>query len=159
MLQLNKPDPQSPKQNQQSIEPEDKVMTFDPRSIGTPVYEGLKDLRGNQLPESKVVKQQKSQAVELYTYLSTWGMMRLKAEEQALGNGMEGKKQVVAKFFQCLESLSTTKNLNGDKGLETLKNLPVSDYLGLTGLGLAIAREFSFWSTAVYYDVSGDDGA
>ncbi len=134
-------------------------MTFDPRSIGTPVYDGLKALRGNQSNQDKVVKQQKSQAVELYTYISTWGMMRLKAEEQALGIGMEGKKQVVAKFFQCLEELSTTKKLVGIQGLETLKNLPVPEYLGLTGLGLAIAREFSFWSTAVYHDVSGEDGA
>jgi hypothetical protein len=55
--------------------------------------------------------------------------------------------------------LSTTNKLVGIQGLETLKNLLVSDYLGLTGLGLAIAREFSFWSTAVYHDVSGDDGA
>ena len=131
-------------------------MTFDPRSIGAPVYEGLAVLR-TATQDATRLKQQKSQSVELYTYLSTWGMMRLKAEEQALGNGMEGKKQVVNSFFQCLESLSTTRNLSGIQGLDTLKNLPVSDYLGLTGLGLAIAREFSFWATAVYHDVSGDD--
>jgi len=134
-------------------------MTFDPRSIGKPVYEALKELRGNLPKEDKKVKQQKSQAVELYTYLSTWGLMRLKAEEQALGNGMEGKKEVVTKFFKCLEILSIREDLANNKGLDTLKELAVTDYLGLTGLGLAIAREFSFWTTAVYNDVTGEDGA
>jgi hypothetical protein len=66
---------------------------------------------------------------------------------------MEGKKQVVCKFFECLEKLSERQNL----GLDTLKGLDISDYLGLTGLGLAIAQEFSFWATAVYHDVSGED--
>jgi hypothetical protein len=132
-------------------------MTFDPRSIGTPVYSALSSLKLQTRDDTTRLKQQKSQAVELYTYLSTWGMMRLKAEEQALGNGMEGKKQVVCKFFECLERLSERQNLANTQGLDTLKNLDVSDYLGLTGLGLAIAREFSFWATAVYHDVSGDD--
>ncbi len=130
-------------------------MSFDPRSIGTPVYEALKELRGNLGPEEEIVKRQKSQAVELYTYLSTWGMLRLKAEEKALSQ--EGKKQVVKKFFECLENLAQRQNLANTQGLTTLKDLDVSDYLGLTGLGLAIAREFSFWATAVYHDVSGDD--
>jgi len=55
-------------------------MSFDPRSIGTPVYVALKELRGDLSKEDKIAKQQKSQSVELYTYLSTWGMIRLKAE-------------------------------------------------------------------------------
>jgi hypothetical protein len=129
-------------------------MSFDPRSIGTPVYAALSSLKSQTRSDDTTrLKQQKSQAVEIYTYLSTWGMMRLKAEEQALGSGMEGKKQVVCKFFECLEKLSERQNL----GLDTLKGLDISDYLGLTGLGLAIAQEFSFWATAVYHDVSGED--
>ncbi len=115
-------------------------MSFDPRSMGTPVYEALSLLK-NQTRQEAVLKEQKSQALELYTYLSTWGMLRLKAEEQALSQ--EGKKQVVNKFFQCLETISTKSNLTGNQGLKTLKNLPVSEYLGITGLGLAIAQEFS----------------
>jgi len=136
-------------------------MTFDPRSIGKLVYEALRGLRGNLLKDDPLVKRQKSQAVELYTYLSTWGMMRLKAEEMAMQEKkeMKGRVQVIQKFFKCLEELSSTKNLANPQGLATLKDLPVSEYLGLTGLGLAIAREFSFWTTAVYNDVTGEDGA
>lgn len=131
------------------------MMTFDPRAIATPVYEALAGLR--QLPnqEDSRLKEQKNQAVELYTYLSTWGMMRLKAEEKALSQ--EGKKQVVKKYFECLQQLSHVDNLAGDDGLNVLKNLGTDDYLGLTGLGLALAQEFSFWATAVYHDISGDD--
>ncbi|NJL02749.1 MAG: hypothetical protein HC910_20110 [Spirulinaceae cyanobacterium SM2_1_0] len=118
---------------------------FDPRTIATPVYEALSELKDNR--NKGEPSEQKSQAVELYTYLSTWGLMRLKAEEKALNQ--EGKKQVVKKYFDCLSLLSGYK-LSGEEGLDFLKNLAADDYLGLTGLGLALAQEFSFWSTAVY---------
>jgi len=126
-------------------------MTFDPRTIGKPVYEALDGLR--QLPnqEETRLKEQKNQAVELYTYLSTWGMMRLKAEEKALSQ--EGKKQVVKKYFECLQELSGVKNLTGDEGLNVLTSLSIDEYLGLTGLGLALAQEFSFWASAIYWNI------
>lgn len=130
-------------------------MTFDPRTIATPVYEALHDLRHRSHQDLTRLKEQKGQSVELYTYLSTWGMMRLKAEEQALSQ--EGKKQVVKKFFECLENLSGTAKLAGDDGLETLKNLDTEAYLGLTGLGLTVAQEFSFWATAVYSGIDAAD--
>ncbi|MFM6201917.1 MAG: hypothetical protein ACKPE1_22740, partial [Dolichospermum sp.] len=98
-------------------------MTFDPRTIATPTYDALNNLRNLHHQDENRLKQQKSQAVELYTYLSTWGMMRFKAEEQALGKDMEGKKQVVKKFFECLEHLSQRRNLANDDGLTTLKDL------------------------------------
>lgn len=131
-------------------------MTFDPRTLASPIYDALNNLRA--LPNQDVdrLRQQKSQAVELYTYLSTWGIMRLKAEETALGDNMEGKKQVVKKFFQCLEEVSGVRNLAGDRGLDTLRKLGTDEYLGLTGLGLALAQEFSFWATAIYADIKGE---
>lgn len=129
-------------------------MTFDPRTIATPVYEALDGLR--QLPnqDDTRLKEQKNQAVELYTYLSTWGMMRLKAEEKALSQ--EGKKQVVRKYFECLQQLSGVENLATDNGLNVLKKLSTDEYLGLTGLGLALAQEFSFWANAVYVGIEGE---
>ena len=74
--------------------------------------------------------------------------MRLKAEETALSQ--EGKKQVVKKFFQCLETISGKEGLTTASGLETIKQLDADNYLGLTGLGLKIAQEFSFWATSGY---------
>ncbi|MDF5713704.1 MAG: hypothetical protein PUP93_07385 [Rhizonema sp. NSF051] len=129
-------------------------MTFDPRTIATPVYDALGALRSQPNQDETRLKEQKNQAVELYTYLSTWGMMRLKAEEKALSQ--EGKKQVVKKYFECLESLSKVENLANDKGLTVLRKLDVDEYLGLTGLGLALAQEFSFWAAAVYWDIKGE---
>ena len=131
-------------------------MTFDPRTLASPIYDALNNLRALPNQDDTRLKQQKSQAVELYTYLSTWGMMRLKAEETALGDNMEGKKQVVKKFFQCLEEVSGVRNLAGDRGLDTLRKLGTDEYLGLTGLGLALAQEFSFWATAIYADIKGE---
>lgn len=129
------------------------MSIFDPRAIATPVYEALSELRSHS--NNDRLKEQKNQAVELYTYLSTWGMMRLKAEEKALTQ--EGKKQVVKKFFGCLQKLSGVANIDGDKGLDVLKNLGTDEYLGLTGIGLAVAQEFGFWATAVYHDISGGE--
>lgn len=129
-------------------------MTFDPRAIATPVYEALSQLRSQPHQDDTRLKEQKNQAVELYTYLSTWGMMRLKAEEQALSQ--EGKKQVVRKYFECLQEISGIQNLAGNSGLNVIKELSTDEYLGVTGLGLALAQEFSFWATAVYHDISGE---
>lgn len=130
-------------------------MTFDPRTIGKPVYTALNELR-SQSSDNTRLKEQKNQAVELYTYLSTWGMMRLKAEEEAISKDKQGKKQVVKKFFECLQQLSQVENLSGNAGLNTLQGLDVDEYLGLTGLGLVLAQEFSFWATAIYHDITGE---
>ncbi|WP_457501530.1 hypothetical protein [Thermostichus sp. MS-CIW-15] len=88
-------------------------------------------------------------------YLSTWGLLRLKAEENALSQ--EGKKQVVKEFFSCLEEISGQKGIAGSNGLNLLMQLGVEEYLGLTGLGLALAQEFGFWATAIYHDVKGGE--
>ena len=129
-------------------------MTFDPRTISNPVFTALQELYLDTHDNSRR-KEQKKQALELYTYLSTWGIMRLKAEETALNQ--EGKKQVFKKYFQCLEELSQINNLSNSQGLTTLKDLSTDDYLGLTGLGLEIAQEFSFWANAIYSDVETED--
>lgn len=128
-------------------------MSFDPRTISSPVYESLSELRQNNEGNVRLLKEQKNQAIELYTYLATWGMMRLKAEEKALSQ--EGKKQVVEKYFLCLEQISSVQNLANNQGLETLKNMNSDDYLGITGLGLELANEFIFWANAIYSDITG----
>lgn len=127
---------------------------FDPRTLSTPIYEALDNLRSQPNQDDTRLKEQKNQAIELYTYLATWGMMRLKAEEKALSQ--EGKKQVVKKFFECLENLSGIKDLTASTGLNILKKLDTEEYLGLSGLGLAVAQEFSFWAAAVYWDIKGE---
>lgn len=129
-------------------------MTFDPRTISKPVYAALAKLRSDQEGNKTRLKEQKNQAVELYTYLATWGMMRLKAEERALKE--EGKKEVVKKYFECLQTLSEIQNLAGNDGLAVLTELEVDEYLGLTGLGLALAQEFSFWAAAIYPEIKGE---
>jgi len=127
-----------------------EIMTFDPRSLATPVYNLLSKLRNQTKEDTAKLRKQKSMAQELYTYLSTWGLMRLKAEEVILKDGREDPVQI---FFECLKEISGYEDLS----LDSLKLLNADDYLGLTGLGLEIAREFSFWVSAIYHDVSGDD--
>jgi hypothetical protein len=91
--------------------------------------------------------------------------MRLKAEEMTLGNEYAGKKDIVKAYFKCLEEISGKSGFSSTTGLNTLKamnaqtqsGMALEDYLGLTGIGLAIAQEFSFWVNAVYHDIKGED--
>ncbi|MBE9176664.1 hypothetical protein IQ225_17580, partial [Synechocystis salina LEGE 06155] len=124
-----------------------------PRTLNKQAFQSLQTLRHQAGQDNARLKEQKNQAMELYTYLSTWGLMRLKAEEVALSQ--EGKKQVVQSFFANLATLSDRDNLTGPQGLNTLVGLSANEYLGLTGLGIELANEFGFWANAVYHDIKG----
>ncbi|NES43582.1 hypothetical protein [Moorena sp. SIO2C4] len=154
-------------------------MMFDPRTLSKYAYEALKDLRSryDKALENKEIKsqdykqhlqEQKSQAVELYTYVATWGLMRLKGEEIALDKwdpqkpptigqrttkSQEGKREVIESYFRSLENVPGVGNLVNEDGLATLNTMKHDQYLGLTGVALAIAQEFSFWADAVYHDI------
>ena len=119
-----------------------------PLAIITPVYETLHELReayntaknDRHISEEhykKRLKEQKSQARELYTYLATWGLMRLRAEEMSRNDwevspdtisiavkatkNQEGKREIIARFFKCLETVSGKHNLANAGGVKTLK--------------------------------------
>ncbi len=109
------------------------MQIFDPRSIATPVYQALTYLHQH----NSDLQGQKIQAFALYSYLATWGMMRLKAEEKVLAGG---KEAVIKAYFSCLEQLSGKTELAGAKGLKTITAMDAEEYLGLTGLGLTLAQ-------------------
>lgn len=160
-------------------------MIFDPRTITQPAYIALRDLRNiynqaleaqniTKLEHEKHLKEQKNQAVELYTYIATWGLMRLKGEEIALDKwnpqqspnirekataNQEGKREVIECFFKCLEKITHISNLSGEPGIETLttQQTNINNYLGLTSLALKIAQEFSFWANSIYHDIKLGD--
>jgi hypothetical protein len=160
-------------------------MIFDPRTLTQPAYITLRDLRKNytqaleakninQQEYEKHLKEQKNQAVELYTYIATWGLMRLKGEEIALDKwnpqrsptirerattNQEGKREVIECFFKCLEEIAHVPNLIGEAGIETLttQQTNINKYLGLTSLALKMAQEFSFWADSVYHDIKSGD--
>lgn len=177
--------------------------TLDPRSMSVPVYKALSELRkpydrewqrleaakatqsGTEKDklerEQKIyyshLKEQKNQAVELYTYLATWGLMRFKAEEIALDKtklgesrpttlekkaetSQYGKRETISAYFCCLEELAQSQNMTGissPNGLEAIKSLDPEEYLGLSGLALRLAQEFGFWANAIYHDISGEN--
>lgn len=127
---------------------------FDPRTLNKCAFETLQKLSDAQQGDKSRRKEQKNQAQELYTYISTWGLMRLKAEEKAL-DSQKGKQEVVISFFRELQKLSNCEGLKGDEGVKTLISLSANDYLGLTGLAIELANEFGFWANAVYNDLKG----
>ncbi len=156
-------------------------MIFDPRTLSEPAYTALRDLKkqytsafkeGTITEEQykKHLKEQKSQAVELYTYIATWGLMRLKGEEIVLDKwnpsrepslqrrattNQEGKREIIECFFDCLGNVACISQLSGQLGIETLttQNTNANKYLGLTSLALKISQEFSFWADSVYHDI------
>ncbi|MGK7872776.1 MAG: hypothetical protein AB4426_05520 [Xenococcaceae cyanobacterium] len=156
----------------------------DPRSITIPVYQALQKLRQsyNEAKKNKEIgeddynkrlREQKTQAQELYTYLATWGLMRLRAEEMSRNawerspeeiplaerakKNQEGKREMLECFFKTLEEVSTERNIASFDGVKTLSAMNYDNYIGLTGIALAVAREFSFWADAIYTDIQGGD--
>ncbi len=162
-------------------------MSFDPRCYSSSVYRVLSQLREKydhavdaglitQNECKKHLQEQKSQAQELYSFLSTWGLLRLKGEEFSLNKwqgknpdnismkkratqSQEGRREIVEQFFNCLQEISGTPNLTGIQGIQTLtqQNTKIENYLGLMGIALEIAREFSFWANSVYYDIKAGE--
>jgi hypothetical protein len=82
-----------------------------------------------------------------------WGLLRLKGEDAALVNQAQ-KQKVVRCFFKTLSQLvftnERTNQFEGSAGLERLTRMSASEYLGLTGVALQVAREFSFWAESLY---------
>jgi muconolactone delta-isomerase len=129
------------------------MIAYDPRKISIKVYGALKQLK-QDTPNVNDQDKQKGQAVELYTYISTWGLLRLKGEEASLANELQ-KQKVVQRFFKVLGELAyANPNSNpletDQQGMTTLVSMPSSEYLGLMGLALQVAQEFSFWAEAIY---------
>jgi hypothetical protein len=127
------------------------MLNYDPRTISVKVYENLKQVKQGTLRTEDHDKQ-KNQAIELYTYIATWGLMRLAGEEPALSNEIQ-KQKVVRCFFQTLGELAFSEQPNplvGESKLNTLISMRASEYLGLTGFALQVGREFSFWAEALY---------
>lgn len=138
------------------------MLQYDPRSISSQVYQSLKKLK-DETPNQSDQKEQKSQAVELYNYIATWGLLRLKAEEVAIKQ--TNKQNTVKCFFKTLTKVGfpdihshplSSKNKDKEKeseGIECLTQYSTSEYLSLTALALQVAREFAFWAEAVYADL------
>lgn len=130
------------------------MLSYDPRKISTAVYNNLKQVK-EKTSKKEDHDKQKSQAVELYTFVATWGLLRLAGEEPALSNELQ-KQAVVKCFFQTLGELAFPEEkpnpLVGMSKIEKLTHpkMNASEYLGLTGFALQVAREFSFWAEALY---------
>lgn len=135
------------------------ILHYDDRTISQAVFTSLQAL-SQETTDETARKEQKNQAVELYTYLATWGLLRLQGEIRALSKTTH--KQTVQCFFETLGRLvdpefAANPEVNPFRALETgvtyLTGRSASEYLGLTGFAMQVAREFSFWAEAIYADV------
>ncbi|KAB8313875.1 hypothetical protein SD81_040605 [Tolypothrix campylonemoides VB511288] len=87
----------------------------------------------------------------LIAYISTWGLHRLSGDAKKFLNGKaedtKYKGKIYKKFLRSLKSFSG-KNFNvDDEG--SLLNMPLKEYTALNRLAIELAREWSFWASAV----------
>lgn len=128
------------------------MISYDLRTISTKVYTNLSEVKKKKTKKEEHDKQ-RGQALELYTSVATWGLLRLAGEEAALSNEVE-KQAVVRCFFETLGELAFPDEkpnpLVGASRISKLTQMNAAEYLGLTGFALQLAREFSFWTEALY---------
>lgn len=87
----------------------------------------------------------------LTAYISTWGLHRLSGDAKKFLNGKaedtKYKGKIYKKFLRSLKSFSG-KNFNVDDEGSLLK-MPLKEYTSLNRLAIELAREWSFWASAV----------
>jgi hypothetical protein len=87
----------------------------------------------------------------LSTYISTWGLHRLSGDMKKFeaGNAEDTlyKGRVYRKFLTKIQAFSGA-NFNVDNE-GTLINMPLREYTALNHLAIKLAKEWSFWSSAV----------
>ncbi|MGB3401198.1 MAG: hypothetical protein WBA77_00745 [Microcoleaceae cyanobacterium] len=100
------------------------MLIYDPRSISMKVYQNLTELKNNT-PDTAQQKEQRTQIFELYSYVATWGLLRLKAEEVALNQ--ESKQEVVKCFFKTLEQVAYPEKQTTQEQQPTQQQQPITN--------------------------------
>jgi hypothetical protein len=124
-------------------------MKLDSRKFSQEAYAGLIAV-ANEL--DKKYHQKASSLVQgLTAYISTWGLHRLSGDTKKFLNGRaedtKYKGKVYKRFLTSLKSFSAKDFNVDDEG--SLINMPLKEYTALNRLAIELAREWSFWASAV----------
>lgn len=124
------------------------MIQLDTRDFSRHAFNALKFLT----TEIAADKHKKASAIvqNLPSYISTWSLHRL-AGDAIKSKGETAYKGIVYKTFLAnLKTISQVEfNPQDPDTLLNSKTLKTKQYLGLNRLAIELAREWSFWATAV----------
>lgn len=124
-------------------------MKLDSRKFSQEAHAALTAIE-NEL-DNKYHKKASSLIQGLTAYISTWGLHRLSGDAKKFLNGKaedtKYKGKVYKNFLSSLKSFSGHNFNVDDEG--TLINMPLKEYTALNRLAIELAREWSFWASAV----------
>jgi hypothetical protein len=125
------------------------MLKLDTRDFSKAAYNGLLELKGNVHTDYR--EKASSVVQSLPSYISTWGLHRLAGDgvkySEAKSDETKYKGLVYQQFLMTLQTL--TKVAFAPKEPGTLVNMDLSLYTGLNRLAIELAREWSFWATAI----------
>ena len=125
------------------------MLKLDTRDFSKSAYNGLLQLQGNL--DNKYHTKASSIVQSLPSYISTWGLHRLSGDgvkySEAKSHETKYKGQVYQQFLITLQTLTKVPFAPKEPG--TLVNMDLSLYTGLNRLAIELAREWSFWATAI----------
>lgn len=130
-------------------------MKLDSRKFSQEAYQALTALATNSQDECYLDKKYHKKASGLVqgliAYISTWGLHRLSGDVKKFLNGRaedtKYKGKVYKKFLNSLKSFSGINfNVNDEN---TLLSMNLREYTALNRLAIELAREWSFWASAV----------
>jgi hypothetical protein len=132
-------------------------MKLDSRNFSQVAYKALIALRdGDQetkrAPLEKKYHRKASGLVQgLPTYISTWGLHRLSGDAKKFSNGKAEDTKYKGKVYkEFLHRLKAFQQIDFDPDDEgSLVNMPLRDYTALNHLAMLLAKEWSFWASAV----------
>jgi hypothetical protein len=125
------------------------MLKLDTRDFSKSAYHGLLQLQGDL--DTQYHKKASSLVQSLPSYISTWGLHRLAGDgikySEAKSDETKYKGQVYQQFLMTLQTLTRVAFAPKEPG--TLVNMDLSLYTGLNRLAIELAREWSFWATAI----------
>lgn len=127
------------------------MLKLDTRKFSQETYAALTELKTEL--DSSYHKKASGLIQGLTAYISTWGLHRLSGDATKFLAGKaedtKYKGKVYRKFLEKLSAFSAKKfdiNIN-DPG--SLINMPLREYTALNHLAIELAREWSFWASAI----------
>ncbi len=125
------------------------MLKLDSRNFSKEAYAALTELKKDLA--SSHHKKASGLIQGLTAYISTWGLHRLSGDAvKFLAGKAEDTKykgKVYQKFLEKLKTFSGQGFTVNDPG--SLINMPLKEYAALNHLAVELAREWSFWASAI----------
>lgn len=125
------------------------MLKLDTRDFSRAAYGGLERVKQTVNPTKH--KNASGLVQSLPSYISTWGLYRLSGDRikysQARTEDTRYKGEVYEQFLKTLQTI-TGMNFSLDQP-RVLIEMELRSYTGLNRIAIELAREWSFWATAV----------